>query len=487
MTHLHKLNTVSKHITQKWYTSYNGYNTSLCSNEDIIDTNIIIAKLVINNSLNNKYLFTKFYTTSDVVDYFRCCKDVNKKLYVVLRNKFRYLYIDVDYQTSNVLSQTEQTKLKYLIIKTINNYLDHNKNICKYTYNKQKWFVWSATRNNKFSLHCINTSIILPNDIIQQIIQNVNIILYARVDFPKQCKLDDKVYKTHYQLWRLPMCYKYNQDSQFKLITTPIINITKQFEINFMNFNQSTYLNTYTTNQTKTFKTKRNQKRYLDTHNNCISTLQTQPEVAVRNKIYKIFNITTLNKKDINGFILKDHICPIKNNPHRNNTARIKIINEYKPNTSYVRYNCFDSDCQQQAQYIFITLSNVYKRPWLFNKMDILSANLMKQLDDFIDDLLFNKVIHINNKCKLKNITHNDNGIIEHKSLRWNDNNYTFTCFLKNNIIHTQCNNNALTLLLKKKSHKFACKGLFVMKCAQCKPMILHEYNYGSVWTTRIY
>lgn len=473
-------------IIQKWYTSYKGYVSSILFNEDIIHTNIIIARLYItkllDKSVNTSYKFTKFHTTSEFVKYFQCCKDEDKNLYVVLRNNIRYLYIDVDYKTLHKIHQSRQNELISIIMYTLNNYINNNASIYKKYKWRDNWYIWSATRKHKFSLHCINISIILPTHQIQQIIQNVNKILHDRNDFPTTCKLDDKVYKQHYQLWRLPMCYKDGKESEFKLITPKKIDITRQFKINFMNFRSNKYINFFKINVSPSLKKKPNiahslnvQKDYptslIDIHNNNITK-----------QIYNMFNITTLKKRDRHGFILKNHICPIKKGSHRSNTGRIIITTNDKINDStYIRYVCFDCQCQEKKQYMFITLSNTYKRPWLFNKLNITSINVLHQLDNFIIKLLSEQYIRIANKCQQNNITYNDNEIINNKSIRLNDKEYRFTCFLKNNIIHTKCNNNGLSLLLKKNTHKYANMGLFVIKCRGCIPSVLFEYKDGNI------
>lgn len=478
-----------KHNPQLWYNFFWKHQDSLCTNESVSDNNIVIAKVV--QRINNKpsFMFTKFHSIDDFLKYFNNCKILDRKLYVVLRNQFRYLYVDVDYHTTSRISKQEYQSLKFIIISTINKFTKGDKQIKKYnptTYNIPNWFIWCATRDKKFSLHCINTSIVLPVGILQTITQQINEILHALADFPSQCKLDDRVYKRHYQLWRLPLNYKDTNCSKFTLVTQKVKERV-QFQYNFMNFDQLRHVKMHKNNiikncdnshQVKCNKIKKKPNKYHIITNDAASTV-------IINKIFEQFKIRRFYGEDRNGFILKDHTCPIKKDTHKSNTGRIQILTcKNIDNSNYIVYNCFDAECQQKTHRLFISMSNMYRRPWILEHFSHCDKLIHTQLDNFIHQLLVDKHIKIVTNASSQNAIWNDNGIVNGDSIKFGYAKYIFTCFLNNNIICLGCKCNKLSLLLKAKTHQFAHMGLLAVKCNGCFRLL--EYTNHTIHKTNV-
>ena len=146
---------------RKWYEFYNNNNQPknkvLIQSEFILDTDLIVAKKIGPKT----FQFSKFNNISQFINCYNNTVTINQTYYAVLTNSLRYLYFDVDYKTFVRLEGSKKCKLICEIqnlLNEFNNYYHMKFNIKK---NINNWLIWDGTRNNKFSLHLINTDIIL--------------------------------------------------------------------------------------------------------------------------------------------------------------------------------------------------------------------------------------------------------------------------------------------------------------------------------------
>ena len=161
-----------------WYPYFNNkINASkdvLMRNENVYFSDIIVARMEKSKSPQ----FAKLKNIDEFIKLYDSCSIDDRTFYAVFINNMRHLYIDVDYPLKHKLKFKAKNQLIIKIIKALNefNYTYASKH--KIKIHKQKWIIWDATRNDKFSLHMINNDVICDCAVMHDYI----------IKFDKWCK-----------------------------------------------------------------------------------------------------------------------------------------------------------------------------------------------------------------------------------------------------------------------------------------------------------
>ncbi len=480
-----------------WYRFFNNTNQDknkvITRNETVIDNNIIIARIC-----NGNTLFAKFTNLNQFILFFESLPINEKTFYAVLQYKTRYLYLDVDYNLINKMTTHEKKQLINLITSYLNEFIA--KHGYKFGISKHfnKYFIWDATRSNKFSIHIINPQIIMYYKDIQHFVQAFHYWLHYNNKIHHECKIDDNIYHDGYQLWKLNNNHNGKKNSMLRLYSPKHVNLKFQFEINFMNnlknCNKSFISSNFklpinsiirvikSTNNNK--KVKKKEKKIIISKNKNIKTHININDFCNRNILCKISNIFktknikyNTNSQHKNDTIylneidwrLSDHVCPVAHRKHKSNEAYITIQCINETDIHFCKYRCLDNDCANDITCFFITLSNIYKRPWILTKIynKLKNIHILKKIDVFINLLFKKNIIQYNNNQKQHQlIFHNDD------KLRFDGRNkdFLFSTFFYSNIIHVECGINNISF--------FYYQNTPVLNCWYCKKKIkLHENN----------
>ena len=135
----------------------------------------------------------------------------------------------------------------------------------------------------------------------------------------------------------------------------------------------------------------------------------------------------------------------------------------------YYVYNCIKDTCRLIMQRKFINLSHKWHYPWViehFMKMD--NSQTIKKIDKLIKNLFDDNIL------QFKKNSHS-NAIIKKAKLQFNVNKLIFSCFLSNDVLHTQCLDNTLYMYSKNKEHYKYYKNEVIVYCNTCKIFINSE------------
>ena len=449
---------VDKH---KWYFYYNNSDdkiNSLLSNITLYDKSVLIA-----TKKNDNFRFTKFADIKQFYRYYCNTTFNNHTYYAILTTSKRFIYLDIDYKL--------QKKLHNYQIKTLIANIYNNLKKFVLTYGSQfninnnynQWLIWNATRDNKFSLHILNSKQSLDIAILKSFAIQFNCWLHFNQKVPKNLKVDSCIYHANYQLWRLPNCH--NGDTKSALLlynsTMPLI---KQFELSCMIDIawDSGMSNTRSIESQKMINLASNNATIND---NCDNYLD-ERRIDVYSTNYPVIQnlLQTNNIKPYKNqeLIVKKHFCPVSQQKHQNNTGRIKIFIISNSIVYYV-YNCMKHTCRLIMQQKFINLSHKWHYPWVIEHFaKINNSQTIKQIDELIKKLFDDNVLQFRRNSY-------SNAIIKESKLRFNTNKMIFSCFLSNDVLHTQCLNNVLYMYSKNKQHSKYYKNEVTVYCNNCK------------------
>ena len=447
-----------------WYIFFNNNNhfddnklnpkSILLNCETIYPNNIIIAK-----KQKNNWNFAKFISLKHFITYFDKCLDNYKTFYAVLTHETRYLYLDIDYYLLKKLSIGDKNEL----IQKITNILQTFVNCHGYEFGIRQcnldFLVWDATRENKFSIHLIETNQIMHYKDIKNFVNKLNIWIKENGLLDPQCKFDNNVYHEKYQLWRLPYNHNGNSKSVLKLYNKNL-NIEKQFRFNIMHQLRNIKKACHCSNLQQNYSTTKYTNENFNDNNNI-----NIPNTII-NKIKDMFKINHLRLNQSKEYVINKHYCVIGLRVHNNNSARIKIlkIKNYE-NIYYCIYTCMKESCREIQGNKYISLCNEFKRPWLFIKFIKLPINILKELDEFINLLITKHVITFKNtNCTYK--------ILKYKKLRFNEKNYIFSTFFHDNVLHNTCQKNNLHIYYKNGNCTNIIYGPMTLYCAECSNFI---------------
>ena len=492
--------------TPKWYAYYNNIAESKCNvltkSEYILHCNLIIARRI----SCKIFQFARLNDIDEFINLHNNTPIENRTYYAVLTKSSRYLYLDIDYKLNKPLNN----KQKCLLIGKIRNVLNtfNNYHYMKFGIKKakNKWLIWDATRCNKFSLHIINTNIILKNKAqyiycnhLNAWIKNNNVFK----NFDIKCDVfDNNIYHDNYQLWRLPHNHNCNGNSILKLHIDQM-SLWDQFNINFMcNVSQhnmsenkvSEYkFNTYAKNN-KMHKLKLQSTILTDckynsnssinklqlnipTEVSTISKLSTIPHQKISDIFGNNYNLTYMQNKDSSEiqYRIKNHFCPIADRKHLRNTGKLIFcnFNVLNNNFRYIKYYCMDQNCHYNGRYY--SLSNVLLRPWIFDNMLRLPLSIIQKTDICIN------ILFVENKLKFRKNS-SKYYIIKNTKLKFyrdnKEDNIIWSSFFENHIIHTVCNESNISVCYRSKDHKWAKEyGLFCCYCKKCKDYVYKHFK----------
>ena len=498
--------------TFQWYAFYSNEAESKCNvltkSEYILHCNIIIARRI----SSKLFQFAKLNDIDEFIHLHNNTPIANRTYYAVLTKSLRYLYLDIDYKLSTPLNNRQ----KCLLIGKIKNVLNtfNNCYYMKFGFEnvKNKWLIWDATRCNKFSLHIINTNIILKNKTqyiycnqLNAWIRNNNIFK----NFAIKCDVfDNNIYHDNYQLWRLPDNHNCDRNSILKLHINQI-SLWDQFNINFMcnisecnmsERNMSEYkLNKYFSNnnmhntklQNSMFINHKYKSNVFNMHSTEIdkkvlndpkkvatisglSTLQQQQICDIFGNEYTLTHMKNKNFPNIQ-YRIKSHFCPIANRKHLRNTGTLIFCNFNVPNNDfkYIKYYCTDQNCHRIGKYY--SLSNILLRPWIFDNMIHLPLEVIQETDICIDALFVKNILKFRkNSPKYYIFKNNKLKFYEHN----NKDNLIWSSFFENHIVHSVCNESNITLCYRSKDHKWVRDwGAFCCYCKKCGKFIYKKRN----------
>ena len=374
-----------KVTTLKWYKFFNNKTEQkhnvLIKDQTFYPENIIIAK-----KLKNIWLYAKFVSIKQFIDYFLLTPIQNQTFYTILTHSTRYLYLDIDYKLTCKLS----IKHHDILINQIMNCLQKFTKTYGYKfgikYRQSKWWIWNASRFDdkknyyyeKFSLHIIDAGNIMYYLDIKNFAYTFNYWLNKNHMINQKCKIDINIYHNEYQAWRLPYNHNGNIASLLKLYKNNI-DLYSQMQVNIMNdikFLSKLYISKnhnqlhlqFTIKYSLNSKKKMNQKEQNMIKQNKV-LIQNIPSIYIYKNIHtiniqtmqliqQIFKINTFDTFKNNEFIIHRHYCPILKAIHNINSGRLCILNiQNHINSDYCIYTCMDSECQNKMKQLYISLS----------------------------------------------------------------------------------------------------------------------------------
>ena len=462
----------------KWYDYYNNdtadKNMVLMRSEYILKNDLLIAR----RRYAKSYQFAKLNSIDEFIHLFNNTASELCTYHAVLTNTLRYLYFDVDIKLTKPLHKYDKVQLILVICNVLNKFNSHYHirfNIPRYAHN---WLIWDATRIEKFSLHIINTDIIMDYKMqhnycthINQWIKNNDKLQKFKINVDEV--FDDNVYSANYQLWRLPENHNGNIHSKLTLYNKSM-TLKEQFISNFMiNITKSDSYKKHCSNHSTTSKPavhiqsikilniQKSNVQKLRVHN-----LPLLP-INIQNKLYLIFgNGFMLSKMHDNkntniNYRIKNHYCPIAKRVHLSNTAKIVLCNTSKKDMffAYIRYYCMDEDCYNKGKYYSLSKCLLY--PWIFDCMNHLESAIIQDIDVKIQQLFKMNILEICDESKKY-------FILKNKKLQFNTDSIIVSTFFENHIYHTICKKSNISMCYRSTKHKYANYGLFCCYCKTC-------------------
>ena len=447
-----------------WYKKFNetNNNEALMENEIVEGDDIIIAKRY---KEYNQWHFTKFSTLDEFVRFYKQTSKKQRTFLVVLRHNYRYIYLDIDYKLSTPLSQKQCKILRDSIIHCINKTYARHRIRFNFKQNNPLWYVWDATRPNKFSIHLICPHVVMHYERIKEFAILCNEKLHLSTSANINLKIDSLIYRKNYQPWRLPYNHTGNIQSELKLITPMNLTLYQQFDINCMN---NTKVRTHANAPLVCIpQIKRDPIIFTECKQRNQRNINSISQDNLLNQVQKIFCFSTYSTNNKNEFIVRKNYCPIRKGTHTNNTARIAISNAPNcPNSCYYAFTCMDQRCQKKQHVVYGNLQSNWYRPWVMATINVTDTKILREIDNFINQLFLSKTI--------KSICDNNHHeILKPIAHRYNTPGYTFTSFFTTNIIHIICRHNDIAFHYKCRMNPNAIRyGNTAIYCVKCKRYI---------------
>lgn len=421
----------------------------LIKNEIVKENDVLIAWR------NNGYFsFAKFFNVDHFINFYNNCTDKQKSFYAVFINDERYLYVDIDYKLIFPIDDNKKKRLIYYLLHLLDTFTQIN-----IKCNTKNWLIWDATRNDKFSIHIINTDIILKCKVMHKFINVFKSHAQEQIEKKftfithkdKKFIVDTNVYAVNYQLWRLPLNHNGNLSSFLKLYNIKdekIFDFKTQLKINLMNvIPKNLCIDIKFTKQQKlTHNNQNNQKLCLSNLKLCKYVKINQLNNVMTNIFNNNYEIINMNSND-NSYRIRKHYCPIAGREHKNNTGKIQLIHlQYMDKgLSYIKYLCMDEDCVCKYQYHRI-INNDIIRPWIFRDVPFINKNVLNEIDYMIDIMFKNNIITYKEQMLQFQII-KDNKICTTKK------DIIFSTFFHDNIIHTKCGISNMSIYYRSKEH----------------------------------
>lgn len=457
--------------------------------------NILIARL----QSNNRYVFCHLDTVKQFLDLYQKTPINERTYYAIIIGDYRYMYLDIDYKGWQKTCQVNKTQLISHILEMLRRFT-HTFHI-KYKIEPypKSWYIWDATRKNKFSIHIINSRIILHYQKIHEFIKQFKSWMVRQNNISNNCQLDLNIYHRNYQLWRLPGCHNNKPDAILKYHQSSVLNkslsIEQQMKLNFMSDISENKYNVHITNVEQNIKkhSYKSPKKNYKSQQNCIDnrwlyrTLNDYNVLSYISKICDKFELNMISNYKSTDLDLNvetdivarmtEHICPIAKRAHGSNTSTIKFHNLLQENDhiKYIKYSCFGNGCENVFRYY--TMNDLLKRPWMFKRMSNLDISIMVEIDTLID-LLFKRNIIKYTTSKRNHQVFKD---ID-KKLWKGRKEFVFTTFMHDNIIHTGCGESNMTVSYRKKTHPYANLAMGYVYCRSKHCGKYFDLNHEDLW-----
>ena len=182
----------------KWYAFYNNKNRTpdkVLQKSCTINTNGLIVARKIGKGPGD-WMFTKFSTLDHFMHIFENTHVKNRKLYAVLTDDIRYLYLDVDYKLNQPITSFQKNELITIIKYALSLFIESEGYRYGIKNNAQNWLIWDASRNNKFSIHLINKDVTMIYWSIEAFVgQFRNFVKNcSKLKLNKGCTFDTNIY-----------------------------------------------------------------------------------------------------------------------------------------------------------------------------------------------------------------------------------------------------------------------------------------------------
>ena len=467
-------------LYQKWYDFFNNPTQPiykvLTYDQTIFPNNIIIAK---KNPTHWQY--TKFISLKHFINFFVNTNSAQRTFYVILTHQSRYLYLDIDYKLKNTMS----IKIHKQLISNLTNSLNKFTKTYGYKfgvkYYQSSWIIWDASRFDKkaqvyyqkFSLHFIDCGNVMHYLDIKHFAETFDYWLHKNNKINQNLNIDNNIYHNKYQAWRLP--YNHNGDINSVLtIHGRKISIMEQMKINTMIDTQTISAVLICKNDIQ--RNGCNQKALCDSKlHDMINipdriTCDENVNHKILQRIYTTFRISKFLYFTKGEYIIKQHYCPIQKKKHKSNSARIKIIQMSNCDTyTYCIYTCMDCDCQKVIRRMYISLSDIFKRPWLMHGLLTLDTKVHREIDYFIQLLLDKHILKFHERSNYL--------ILKQNKIKLNLPNHLFTTFCHDHIQHNRCNSNDISFSYKKSQHPLTNYGKATLYCRTCNQFINLKQN----------
>ena len=446
----------------------------LCKNHMISYGNVLVARL----TLNKTFVFTKLASIDHFIELYSQCSKKEKTFYAVLIGDYRYLYLDIDFKVKFNMPLLKKTRLIKTIIAMLQRFNLSTFNTFCTRSKDSAYFIWDASRKEKFSVHLVNKHLIMHHKVMKQYVRSFRDWIKQKQVLPDNCEIDLNVYHTGYQLWRLPGNHNGNLNATLKYLRltgqsfkTPDMSFHEQILLNFMiNISRNTD-NIRPINVVKQHATVPLER--LNANSGTLSKKAVTKSINISpmmRSIFRNFNLKLQNVQQENRIIsyrIKGHYCPIAKRNHRSNTGII----EFHERMHYIKYLCFDESCINKYQ--FYTLQSRLKRPWIFSKLPFLTNSSVKEIDLLIEELFKHSIIsYIERKLEHQIIKDSANKI------RRNHRDCIFSTYMHDNIKHTLCNKSSMSLSYRSENHKYAMYGQANVYCSSpqcCKYFTLNN------------
>lgn len=349
---------------------------SLMRNENIRRGNFIVAKKTRAGTF-------EFYKYRDVRTFHDAYHDLpvrERRFYVVWTKQYRYLYLDIDYKrTQQEHKSVDDVCIKNCITK-LNEFMARYRHQATGKNYMEEWYIWNASRVDKFSLHIINPSFILKVDKLKQMMIQFGLCIKQSGMFPVGLTIDPNVYTSSYQLFRLPMSRGGDVRSILTL-TGRTTTLRRQLILHDMNSIDANYTEDVKVTH-HVASTKSSHVKHLYRHVPPTTSVQPVCDAVVtadHANIQKasVFGATWKlstpwsRSRYRRQYKITHHICPIAHRMHKKNEGYVHcctLKTNDDVNVEYITYQCMDASCV--ACIFRLSCDAELTQPWIFDDND---------------------------------------------------------------------------------------------------------------------
>lgn len=413
---------------------------ALFRNENIRRGNFLVAQKKQTNQSDpsNLFEFSKYDNVHHFYAMYSKLEPHERTFYVVWTKKHRYLYLDIDYKWK----ESQQHNVAYLIqriIKTLESFIHINKHLSNKRNYQSNWYVWNASRCDKFSLHIINPSFILAVETMKDIMQQFVVYLKHNASFPNEMIIDLNVYTAAYQLFKLPLSYGKTADSELKLYNktcTLDIQLTLH-DMDNIRENHTCLGHQY---QFPSIKTQYERNQTIRIKSVVINTKTIDTERFSKIDAFgSHWKLTYHEQKSdtkalFRQYKIAQHFCPIANRSHRSNEGYVHFYTiqtgSKEEDIEYIEYKCMDEECRRQT--FRHSFDKTIHQPWIFDNGSMMNRVVLQHIEAMIQCLLKDGIIY--NKNEVPNLL-----ILKRWKIQMQSIHPEFSTFFSDDIVHVKC------------------------------------------------